>query len=96
VTILDERPTTAPDAAELAAEVEAFITHPAPYEIGDARAVLRGDVRTAALANLLGALTDLIGSDAITTDAVTAAIRAAIASGTKFQQRCLADRGYAA
>jgi hypothetical protein len=90
--ILDERPAASTDVAGLAAVVEAFITHPAPYEIGDARAVLRGDARTTALASLLGDLTDQIESGAVTPASVAAAIRAAIRVGTDMQRQYLTRR----
>jgi hypothetical protein len=92
VTVTAEHPTGQHAAVGLAAEVEAFITHPAPYEIGDARAVLRGDARTTALASLLGSLTDLIESSKVTADTVTDAIRQAIRTGTDIQQQYLARR----
>jgi hypothetical protein len=95
VTILAEHPiapAAVVDIAALAAEVEAFITHPVPYELGDGRAQLRGDVRTTALASLLGSLTDLIESSRVTTDAVIDAIRMAIQTGTGTQQQYLAGR----
>lgn len=71
--------------AVLAEEIEAFITHPVPYELGDGRAQLRGDTRTVALASLLGALTDLIAADVVTGESVAAAIQAAIAKATSHQ-----------
>jgi hypothetical protein len=95
VTILAERPAALVDVAELAAEVEAFITHPVPYELGDGRAQLRGDARTAAFASLLGTLTALIESSEVTAHSVTDAIRAALKSGADLQQQYL-DRCRAA
>lgn len=68
-------------AAGLDTEVEAFITRHVPYELGDQRAKVRADGRSLALAHLLGDLVDLIGHNAVTSDAVTAAIRAALALG---------------
>jgi hypothetical protein len=71
--------------AALAEEIEAFITHPVPYELGDGRAKLRGDTRTVALASLLGSLTDLIAEDTVSAESVAAAIHAAIATATEHQ-----------
>jgi hypothetical protein len=73
--------------AALAEEVEAFITHPVPYELGEGRAKLRGDVRTIALASLLGDLVDLVAADAVSAESVTGAIRGAIAAGIECRHR---------
>ena len=75
--------------AALAEEIEAFITHPVPYELGNSRAQLRGDTRTVALASLLGALTDLITTGEVTGESVAAAIHDAITAATDHQRtRC--------
>lgn len=71
--------------AALAEEIEAFITHPVPYELGEGRAKLRGDTRTVALAALLGALTDLITAGTVTGESVAEAIHAAIATAAHHQ-----------
>lgn len=71
--------------AALAEEIEAFITHPVPYELGDGRAKLRGDTRTVALAALLGALTDLITTGQVSGETVAEAIHAAISTATEHQ-----------
>lgn len=68
----------------LAEEVEAFITHPVPYGLDEGRAELRGDVRTIALASLLG---DLVAADAVSAESVTGAIRGAIAAGIECRHR---------
>ena len=89
MTVLAEHPL---DVDGLAAEVEAFITHPVPYEIGKDRAKLRGDARTTALASLLGGLTTLIESGEVTTTSVADAIRAALRAGTDLQHQYLTRR----
>jgi hypothetical protein len=71
--------------AELDAAIEAFITHPVPYALGDARPVLREQTRAIAFAHLLGELAELIKRDAVTTESVAAAVFAAIAAGTDYQ-----------
>lgn len=93
MTILAERPAAsagAVDLAALAAEVEAFITHPVPYELGDGRAQLRGDARTSALAHLLGDLAELLEHDQVNAETVTTAIRTALHAGAALQRTRLA------
>lgn len=82
--------------AALAEEIEAFITHPVPYELGEGRVKLRGDTRTLALASLLGTLTDLITANTVTGESVAAAIHAAITAATDHQRAQCAARSAAA
>ena len=90
MTILAENPSAlipALDFVGLEAEIEAFITHPVPYELApDAREWLRTMVRTTATACLLGELAELIRRNTVTAESVTAAIRAALAAGTSYQR----------
>ena len=90
MTILAESQSalvTAPEVARLEAEIEAFITHPVPYELApDVREWLRTMVRTTATAYLLGELAELIRRNTVTAESVTAAIRAALAAGARYQR----------
>ena len=89
MTVLAEQPV---DLVGLAAEVEAFITHPAPYALGEGRAQLRADARTAAFATLLGSLIALIESGHLPPGPVADAIRAALDAGIGMQEHYLVRR----
>jgi hypothetical protein len=78
-------------AALLEDEIEAFLTHAVPYDLDPNRRVqLRTAVKLTAAAYLFGALTELIGSDQVTTETVAWAVRAAIKAGLDYQRDQLA------
>lgn len=77
-------------SAALGAEIEEFITTPAPYALDvEARVQLRETTRGTALAHLLGNLAELIENGTVDAESVTAAIRAALAAGAAHQREQL-------